>query len=376
MVGGDEGQRAGGLGERLEHRPADQLLDERGCHAGHPVDGRRALVVGELERHAAGVDLEQPGAGVGVRQPDLDGDVHPPGPGGEGRLEQVGPVGGQQEQQVGVLRRAVHGVEQLEQDGGGAGPEAAVLRDQVDVLEHQRRGLQVPGQRGDGADHVQRLAGHEQHRGVLQRLDDVADGVRLAGPGRAVQQQPALEVLAGGAQLLAAVGHVQAVPLDPAEHLLGQHDVLARGRREPGEDDVDPAGSGDQLEELPAVDVEPGAQLGQLAQHLLRLGGRETGDLEREALALLRVRALDQQHRAAAGVLDEQQAEAQAGQRAVGTGRQLDQVGGGQPYRRQAVAVQQLLQAQRAEVRRLRQAVHRGAAGRARCSRRRGRPAG
>ena len=61
---------------------------------------------------------------------------------GKGGLEQVSAVGGQQEQQVGVGRRAVHRVEQVEQDRAGRRPKRALLRDQVDVLEHHDGGQQ------------------------------------------------------------------------------------------------------------------------------------------------------------------------------------------------------------------------------------------
>ena len=101
------------------------------------------LGVGELERHRAAVEVEQPTAGVGVGQVDLDGDVDPTRPGGQRRLEQVGAVGRQDEEEVGVAGGTVHRVEEVEQHRAGPGPEAAVLGDQVDVLEHDDRGLQV-----------------------------------------------------------------------------------------------------------------------------------------------------------------------------------------------------------------------------------------
>ena len=107
-------------------------------------------------------------------------------------------------------------------------------------------------------------------------LHEVAGRVGLAGAGRAVQQQPALEVLPGRLQLGAALGDVDGVALDAPQHLVGQHDVLAGGRGQDRELDRPVALH---LEQLAAVDVEPRAQLGQLAVDLLRLRRRQAGDL-------------------------------------------------------------------------------------------------
>jgi hypothetical protein len=192
----------------------------------------------------------------------------------------------------------------------------------------------------------------------LERLDHVAHGVRLAGPGRAVHEQAALEVLAGCTQLLAPRGHVQAVPLHPAQHLLGQHHVRARGGRQAGEDDLHAERTGLQLEDLAAVDVQARLQLGQLPEQGLRLVGGQSGDLDREALTLLRVRSLDEEHRPTASVLHQQQALPEAGQRPPRAGRQVHQVRRAQADRRQPVAVLQHLQRDGAVVRRHHQPVH------------------
>ena len=61
--------------------------------------------------------------------------VDPARPRGEGRLEEVGTVGGQQEDDVGVLVESIHLVEQGEQQRRLAPVQAALLGDQVDVLD-------------------------------------------------------------------------------------------------------------------------------------------------------------------------------------------------------------------------------------------------
>jgi hypothetical protein len=61
------------------------------------------------------VEAQQAFTGRRVRQRDLDRDVDPPWPRRQRRFQQVGPVGREQEQQVRVGGRAIHGVEQVKQ---------------------------------------------------------------------------------------------------------------------------------------------------------------------------------------------------------------------------------------------------------------------
>src|SRR5262249_39798865 len=88
---------------------ADQLADEGG--AGPLGPGQVAVEVGYLQRQPPAVQLEQPPPAAHVRQRDLDRLVAAPRPGGQWRLQDVRPVGRQQEQDVGVVRQAVHLVE-------------------------------------------------------------------------------------------------------------------------------------------------------------------------------------------------------------------------------------------------------------------------
>jgi len=57
----------------------------------------------------------------------------------------------------------------------------------------------------------------------------------LACPRRAVQQQAALEVLAGAEQVGGPVGDADDVPLDVLEHPVRQHDIPG-GDRRPGQE--------------------------------------------------------------------------------------------------------------------------------------------
>ena len=345
-------------GESLEHRTADQLLDEG---RGHPLGAGHHVVdlgLAEGQRDTPGVDREQPSPGAGVRQGDLHRDVDPAGSRRQRRFEQVRAVGGEQEQQVGVGGGAVHRIEQGEQHRVRARAEAAVLRHQVDVLEDDDRRLQVASHLGDHPDRVQGLPGQHQHRAAAQLLHDVAGGVRLARPGRAEEQQPPLEVLPRRAQGVPVGDDVEGVPLHPPQRLLGEHDVLARSDRQHREGDRHAAVADRRLEHLSAVDVEPVPQLGQLAQHLLGGRRREPGDLDGEHRLQVPLRTADQHDVPSAGVLDEQDGATQAGRRPVRPGREVDQVGRREPDRTEALAVHQVLQRRRLVVWRDRHAVH------------------
>ena len=128
--------------ERFEHRPAQQFLEERGGDAVGALDYLLSLRLREAEPQRATVELQQSPARFGVRERDLDGNVNPAWPGGESRLQQIGAVGGQQEEQVGVACGAVHRIEQVEEHRASTGTAGALLGDQVDILEHEHRGLQ------------------------------------------------------------------------------------------------------------------------------------------------------------------------------------------------------------------------------------------
>lgn len=106
-------------------------------------------LVGPVQSHVetASVALKQRSSPVRVGQRQLDGLVDPTGSSGQGRLQHLHPVGGEQHEQIGVLVEAVHRVQQFEEQRTRAAErKLPVLGDQVDVLEHDRRGLQAAGQ--------------------------------------------------------------------------------------------------------------------------------------------------------------------------------------------------------------------------------------
>ena len=78
-------------------------------------------------------------------------------------------------------------------------------------------------------------AGEQDDRAVGQAAGQVAHGVRLARPRRAVQEQAALEMLAGAEQFLRPVGDADDVLFDGLKYAIGQDHILGRDRR-PGQE--------------------------------------------------------------------------------------------------------------------------------------------
>ncbi len=110
-----------------------------------------------VEAEALAVELDEPAAAVGVGQRQLDGLVDAAGTRGERRLEQVGAVGRQDEQDVVVLGQAVHRVEQLEEDRvrrrGACAPSRRGRRPRARPSRAQRRrevDRGADGRRGSG----------------------------------------------------------------------------------------------------------------------------------------------------------------------------------------------------------------------------------
>ena len=105
----------------------------------------------------------------------------------------------------------------------------AVARDQVDVLQHDHRGLERARERAGRRDGGERLA-REEHDGPLgHQPGQVHDRHRLAGARRAVEEQAALDVAARGPQAVAVLGEPRGVALDALERDVRQDD-LARAR--------------------------------------------------------------------------------------------------------------------------------------------------
>ena len=79
------------------------------------------------------------------------------------------------------------------------------------------RGLQDAGHGAGRTDVAEGRAGNDDDRGAHQLPDQVANGMRLAGPRRAVEQQAALEVLAAGPEQLGVAGDAEHMLLDAVE---------------------------------------------------------------------------------------------------------------------------------------------------------------
>ena len=163
-------------------------------------------------------------------------------------------------------------------------------------------------------------------------------------------------MLAGREQRRAVLGHAERVPLDPGEHGVRQHHVVAAepGRR--GEAEADPALGERDLEQVAAVDVELGAELVELGQHPLGGVDRQAGHLDLEAGIVLG-RAADHDDEAAVGLGDQQQRELEAAERRAGAVRQVVEGGRGELHP-VVIARHQLLERRHGVVRRQRQAAH------------------
>jgi len=88
---------------------------------------------------------EQLPAPLLVGERDRDGLIDPAGTSRERRLEHVGAIGGHEEDHVGVEPDAVDLVHQLEQKRRGP-VHHALLRHEIDVLQHDHRGSEGIGQ--------------------------------------------------------------------------------------------------------------------------------------------------------------------------------------------------------------------------------------
>ena len=80
------------LVEGLEHRAAQQLLEERGGHAFGALDDLAGLGITQAQRKRAAVEREQLFTSLGIREVDLDRDVDAPRTRRERGLKQVSSV--------------------------------------------------------------------------------------------------------------------------------------------------------------------------------------------------------------------------------------------------------------------------------------------
>jgi hypothetical protein len=218
--------------QRHQDGPPDQLLDEG---RGDAFAARDHLVQVGVHGQVTCVDLEQAQTALAVGAGDLDRQVDSPRAVGQGGLEDVGPVGGQRKGNVRVRADTVHGVEEGEQQRVSVLGEIPVGGDEIDVLQHHHGRLQPAGESRGLIDEPDGPAGQQDDRAAGQAPGQVPDGVRLARSRRPVQEQAALEVLAGVQKLPRPFGDADDVPLDVLEHAVGQDHVLRRDRR-PGQE--------------------------------------------------------------------------------------------------------------------------------------------
>jgi hypothetical protein len=201
---------------------------------------------------------------------------------------------------VGITGEPVHLVEQLGQRGRLAGLRAARLGDEIDVLQHDHRRLQGPGDRARLADAPQRRAGDHDGRHPGHPAQQVAHGVRLAGAGRPVQQHPPLEVLPAGQQRGGVPGDAKDLPLDAVQQVRRQDHLGPVQPRPVQEAEQAPAGWPEHLgakrDHLTAVHIAVHRQPADLAEHLLDPALVGAGDLQFHGLLrVAAVRAAQQQ---------------------------------------------------------------------------------
>ena len=163
-----------------------------------PASASRSIALGQ--RLAAGVDLEDLLAALAVGAVDDDLAVEAAGP-QQRRVEDVGPVGGGDEDDVVLHLEAVHLDEQLVQRllalvVAAAHAGAAVAADGVDLVHEDDAGgvllgllEQVADAAGADADeHLDEVRAGDREEGHAGLTGDRAREQRLAGAGRAVEQ--------------------------------------------------------------------------------------------------------------------------------------------------------------------------------------------
>src|SRR6266536_2534956 len=314
------------IGVDGEHRRlAQQLADERRAHALGPP--HQAIETVQAQGQAAAVQLDQAPTAARIRQRHLDRQVDPARAGHQRRLQQIGPVAGEQEDHVAVGGEPVHLVQQLEQQRGAARLlPVALLGDQVDVLQHHHRRLQQPRHRAGPRDQPHLAAGQQHHRPVAHPASQVHGGERLAGARPAVQQDAAAQVATGGEQPLAMGRKADGVALHPLQHAAREHDVLPGHLGQGVEPDLErPEVLLRQRDHPAPVDaalLHPDADLGEEAARLVTVGRHHLHPGLGLDAAL--GRPADQHGQAPRAVADQQQPELQAGHHPVAVQGDVD----------------------------------------------------
>lgn len=155
-------------------------------------------------------------------------------PPGESAFKLLGPVGGKDEQDVGIVLQTVHLVEQgVEQRlFARTAHVLAVAGNQVHVLDHDRSRLQQARQ-GHVLRQQAHLVGRYDEGGMAGEIGgEVANGVRLAGARRAVEQDALARRLSKPSQRLPALDEPDHVAVEKLQGLFRQNDLFARNLRQ------------------------------------------------------------------------------------------------------------------------------------------------
>lgn len=187
---------------------------------------------------------------------------------------------------VGV--EAVHRVEQLEEDRVGR-LERPLHRYEVDVLENDDRRRQRGRQLDRGRHGAETVTGQQHDRAAAHLRGQVHRGERLADTRRTVQQHAAAHVASARPQPLRVARHAEGGAFDALQHTVGQHDPLARDRRQRADRErgivVAVKVARAQLEDASAVDVALIHQPPQLGDDRFGAATILRHHLERERLA-------------------------------------------------------------------------------------------
>ena len=141
----------------------------------------------------ASVEAKEAGSPDGIWRSDLDCGVHTSGTFGQGTLQDVDPVGGQQEGHVDVVIEPVDLIQDLEEKRARPKwPERAIRGDEIDVLHDHDRWLQQPCKAAHLSNERERLAREDEGRDVAPLGEKVTNGVRLSCSGWPVKKDSAL----------------------------------------------------------------------------------------------------------------------------------------------------------------------------------------
>src|SRR5438105_4713086 len=213
------------VNRREDCRLAQELLDVRRARPFGACD--EFVEVAQLEVQAARVKREEPASSVGIRQRKRYREVDSTRPSRECRLENVGAVRREDEEDIDVLAQAVHLVEQFEEERLRLhARHPAFLGDEVDVLDDDGARLEEPRHLRDRGDHSQSPSGREENGPPLHAAGEIHDGQRFARPGWAEEQQSAFDRATRSDELLRVLAERDGMPVDAIEDTAWKDHVI------------------------------------------------------------------------------------------------------------------------------------------------------